>query len=436
MAEWVVDDAAFLPNPREPVDEPNHIGLVFEHFPKCGGSEAQLLLKNSVSHRDYDLMGVCAYLHPYRSHGRSEDDAPWCLGWCGLKTPPCNRHPRLNNISRPNQRIFRIGSTRNPWRYYVSTWAWSSTHGYDEEVGQYKAQEVVAGASKADVARFRQLVAHQLGGGAVVGMFSARFYQFYLQPGHGSEGLKPLHPWPCCNEGGEAAAWVADHQQEFASAARELSSFSTYEAAHLGATDGHVSCWVHAENVVNDLRYCLQLYEAISKKSVVNWAAFEEHARQAPSNVSPHAACEDLFDEATSAMVERADAALIRDFGYTFCGARAQEQPGARKLALLEKLQNTTLGGLPSAPVSGLNYLMFPPPPSSPGTPPFLSDAAYLFLLSVAVTAAAALCPTCWRRAKRFLVVSSMSGSDTIALARDVGKEALQCESEDALMIG
>jgi len=242
---------------------------------------------------------------------------------------------------------------RNPYKYYLSSWTWSSTHKFFGEVPEeYMATAPVPGESAEDKARFRRLLTGRLDPGFGIGPLSAHVFRHYLQPANQpANEIGSFLPWPVQPNASTLAAWRAERIALVRSARKELSLLPNYEDTHLGATDGHVSCWVHSENLAADLRYCLQLYEAIARKQVVNWKVFDHIVMLGPANESPHAACEEVFTEELYQLVEHADADLIRAFGYTRCVGRNSTQPNANKLALLEKVKQRAM---PQTPMSGL----------------------------------------------------------------------------------
>jgi len=106
----------------------------------------------------------------------------------------------------------------------------------------------------------------------------------------------------------------------------DLASFSPDKTA---------DCWVHTENLMNDLEECLVRYEAQSG-APLNWAvfaAFRSGARGDPKahRKSTRLSCKHYYDNETAASVMRTDRHLFEVFGYSECCGSATSE--ARPLA-------------------------------------------------------------------------------------------------------
>lgn len=216
---------------------------------------------------------------------------------------------------------FVIGLVRNPYDYYVSLWGYTSypnTCCYksaltSEEREQDLGRDNPYGKTDEDKARFRKWLRDISADN--LGVESLRFYGSYLrQPDHATpEGWHYLK---------SKAPEVQDHMSVIDEALRQFTPDS-----------GPVTCWVHTENLVDDVRKCLEMYEGsndhgvlgsvISDTRLVDWPRFEQiitdprHVpASTPEDALGHVPCSEFYDQETLDLVERMDHTLLRSFGY------------------------------------------------------------------------------------------------------------------------
>lgn len=202
---------------------------------------------------------------------------------------------------------FVVGLIRNPFDWYISLWSYNSDgHGAfldaltqkqrDEYLGNGQGAHRRWGDSDEDVERFRKwirLVNHEK-----MGVLTYRFFFSYVsQPNRASN-----------------FSLTSTARQEIQ---RNSSLLDAMEHGYQAAKKQ--ICWVHTENIVNDVRSCLEEYELPSGRgSLVDWGSFEELAARSGHNPSNHASCGTFYDQSTIDYVVKSDRHVFEIFKQYF----------------------------------------------------------------------------------------------------------------------
>jgi hypothetical protein len=92
------------------------------------------------------------------------------------------------------------------------------------------------------------------------------------------------------------------------------------------AIPDNVDCWVDTANMATDLRACLEKYEkqTLKGEALIRWDQYFKYV-EAPAeheeNASVHGSCREMFDDARTAMVVKADWGFMKVMGYENCCA-------------------------------------------------------------------------------------------------------------------
>lgn len=200
-------------------------------------------------------------------------------------------------------RNFIIGLIRNPFDYYVSLWAFTSTPRtccFKQALTSNEREETLGrdhplGSSEDDRARFRKWL--RTVNARELGVLSLRFYGSYLRQ-------SPDLPFSWHSHTANAPS-MREHAALISDAIGNFSEASP------------VSCWVHSEQLEADLRGCLVQYETEVGQPVVNWASFNRSVgTKEDTNDSEHVPCEEMYDEESRKFVEQGDLKLLEAFGY------------------------------------------------------------------------------------------------------------------------
>jgi hypothetical protein len=201
---------------------------------------------------------------------------------------------------------FVVGLIRNPFHWYISLWSYNSggqgsfrealtPKQRDEYLGNGQGADRVWGDSGEDVERFRKwirLINHE-----EMGLLTYRFFFSYVSQPSGAASSYSL---------------TSTARKEIQ---RNSSLLDAMEHGYRAAT--RQICWVHTENIVNDIRGCLEEYESPSGRgSLVDWGRFEELAASSGHNPSNHAACSTFYDQGTIDYVVKSDRHVFEAFNH------------------------------------------------------------------------------------------------------------------------
>ena len=93
------------------------------------------------------------------------------------------------------------------------------------------------------------------------------------------------------------------------------------------ASRDSVDCWVDTASMATDLQVCLEQYEkqAFRGGALVAWDryfAYVDAPTKREENVSVHGSCREMFDDARTAMVVKAERNFMKIMGYKSCCAQ------------------------------------------------------------------------------------------------------------------
>lgn len=197
---------------------------------------------------------------------------------------------------------FVISSARNPCDYYVSLWAFDATKNFAhfsmQDGGSAFFEEGNHNATK-----FRNWLAWTQSHGH--GPMSYRLWETLVQRKDDMTCWDQVLGF--CGEG------IDDKKVE-----TDLAAWSPKATA---------DCWIHTENLVGDLRSCLEQYEKASG-ATIDFAKFDSFTNKPQStggnhNPSSHDKCESYFDDESAESVMHLDSHLFNAFGYTQCCGHA-----------------------------------------------------------------------------------------------------------------
>eukprot|EP00401_Gymnodinium_catenatum_P018878 CAMPEP_0117578408 /NCGR_PEP_ID=MMETSP0784-20121206/63988_1 /TAXON_ID=39447 /ORGANISM="" /LENGTH=268 /DNA_ID=CAMNT_0005378071 /DNA_START=252 /DNA_END=1056 /DNA_ORIENTATION=+ len=224
---------------------------------------------------------------------------------------------------------FIIGTIRNPFDFYVSFWAFSSTNSTDAmyrrifteaEQTELFGQDEPKGASEEDRARFRKWLS--LVSTKDLGLMSLRFYAKYVDAGKESMDFEPNALY---RKHWRRVHWVSDTVPSFVQAFPERQRHVNDALRRFSTAVANETCWVHTENVVEDTRRCLQAYEAETGSNAVDWRRFDAAIGNTNRVHTQHVACSDFYDDEAADLVLQGDSTIFRVFGYPAKAARAGE---------------------------------------------------------------------------------------------------------------
>lgn len=219
------------------------------------------------------------------------------------------RQLKQNNKTR--ERVFVIGSIRNPCGIYLSMWSMMNdqaveiskkVHGekFDRCFG--KNQELLSPGMQTKTQKppsSEQINAFQkwMRSKETEGMVSYRFAWKYLDgPNH--------HACDLC--GPSSCMELSEHSK------RMEGDWSQESLA---------DCWVNTDDLGQDLKRCLKLYEAKSGVHV-KWENFDKLVDPERANKSGHGECKAYFDKETAKLVEEGvDKPMFGKFGFKECCA-------------------------------------------------------------------------------------------------------------------
>ena len=209
-----------------------------------------------------------------------------------------------------------IAQIRNPWTYYASLWSYLSdirdqhgAMGFQPKIDSIYSEEMPRGNSSVDRRRFARFV--RAVGHPQLGVFSMHVWVNYALALGGNENFyhMPL--------GSTVSMAILDSlkSKNITLAASDIrrNLFTT-----LTVHSRKRLCWVHAENMTDDAKQCLQLCGAAMNASLPK-SALDEFADRISARKNPSSAILPLAmlyaeDTALVSYVQRADAALFRAF--------------------------------------------------------------------------------------------------------------------------
>lgn len=253
-----------------PVDE-HTPRLVFSHFAKCGGTFSKKVVKKAVPSVRLNQEGK----------------------------------PLQEESVRPGRATFTIALMRNPFNYLVSLWTMFAdgrgafVHSLDKSTQNHfkrrtsdsrsflrEKSGTLLGNSDADRNSFGEWVRHF--GTKNMGLVTSRFSAKYLE-----SNVNPLKTTP--GQGNRDELVV-----------KKLHQFNKDDIA---------DCWAYTENLVVDLRNCLQRFQSIGGH--VDWQAFNKSINLADHNTYPHVSCSKMFsDSQLRDYVATNEQLLSKTFGY------------------------------------------------------------------------------------------------------------------------
>jgi len=218
------------------------------------------------------------------------------------------QHLKKNNKTR--ERVFVIGSIRNPCDIYLSHWSMMNDavelarKNYGEPFDRCfgKNQELLSPGMQPRMQTpptSEQINAFQkwMRSKETEGMVSYRFAWKYLNG--------PLHR-QCDLCGPSSCMDLSEHSK-------------TMEGDW--SQESLADCWVNTKDLGQDLKRCLKLYE--EKTGVhVKWENFDKLVDQQRANKSGHGQCKAYFDKETAKLVEEGvDKPIFNKFGFKECCA-------------------------------------------------------------------------------------------------------------------
>ena len=171
----------------------------------------------------------------------------------------------LSSLTTDAADSFVIGSIRAPCEYYLSLWSYGS-HG---KGWQFAASD------------------------------SATQQELY--------GRSP--PFDNKQDRERLTAWLLENAALLTGRVRQSYGLERHELAA-------VDCWLHTEQLHDDLRDCLLEYEA--RQGTVNWRSFPGEGVER-LNSATHAPCEVMFDSSLQALVREMDGRVFSAFNYSSC---------------------------------------------------------------------------------------------------------------------
>lgn len=248
-------------------------GLLYNHFAKTGGSFIKTLMRAAFSRQQLRVLEEDQGMGPIFKRGHS---------------------------------YWVIGSLRNPCDYYVSMWAYNSCCGgfvsrYSSRLrkflGNRTHKDDKFGAEE-DVNNFRRWV-RELSDDTYNYETIRMWVNYYAEA---------PHPYYDCRR---RKLCVDDPEIEY-NMTRDMHSESMASLAN---------CWVMTDNLVDDLRACLEQYQA-ETNNAVNFTRYDELVANTAKNPSMHQHCAHYYDEDTAQFVKERDLLLVKAFDFKTCCAR------------------------------------------------------------------------------------------------------------------
>merc|ERR1719240_1099248 len=205
----------------------------------------------------------------------------------------------------PTDDVFGIGLLRNPYSYLVSLWAYPGSIWRGLSPEEWLALRSVdqmrglpAGTSQEDRHRFKRFVYRV--SDDEIGLMSLRVYGKYV------DNYSLFH---------DDVWWRATARDVFMTYPRQ----PVLEALASFQSPGNLDCFTQVENLANDTRRCLELYEKQAGPGLVDWEAFDEAVLNQNRNPSDHVECHLFYDEDENltAFVGRTLSKVMRAFNYS-----------------------------------------------------------------------------------------------------------------------
>jgi hypothetical protein len=263
--------------------------LVYNHLAKAGGSEVKQSLisafrKNAILLKDHFHLLLEKVGHAYNSsviEGILQSNNDQYL-WMVLLEYQSIQHLPFRD------KMFVIGSIREPCGYYLSDWAFSSRI-LREENRTVESFNHLLGTSRhlnttEEIAKFRQYVV-----------------EFSVKGRDRFTGRRPKI---------KQAGILTNRFMQ------------SYSYAKKPYTDDDIDCWVHVESLHKDLRKCLVKY--MHQGAIIphyeDFLQMLAEQQNRTTNLTPHAPCERYFrDEALVQQVRTAEEFIYTTFNYTQC---------------------------------------------------------------------------------------------------------------------
>jgi len=244
--------------------------FLFKHYAKAGGSFVKTLLRATLPH---DALVV---------------------------VPEFSSYPRLR---KKFPHSFTMGGTRNPCSYYVSLWSFGN-----EESGLFywktedKEKYYSTDPAKQTKKLFRTWLNHinSVAGKPDFGMVTGRFWASYL--------------------GDDARAMAVPLEINMNDKVLKKSAALLKDLDHWDPKT-EVDCWYRTEDLVANVRSCLQKYEK-KTGAKLDWEKFEAKLGDPDTrrNPSSHAPYMEYIDDETEAQINKSDRRIFDMFGYTCKG--------------------------------------------------------------------------------------------------------------------
>ena len=278
--------------------------LVFNHLPKAGGTEIKTCLHTAFGHENIYVWSDYINFTPLHDSAKPLSDRqinhithqPHQSQWLVLL------EYQGMEVLHSTDRMFVIGSIREPCSYYLSDWAYKSmlVEKYNTSYGartKYMGRDEHY-ASEADVHRFRQYINR------------------VTTVGKDEEVLIQLRKAGVFNGG-----FLTQ---------RFLLSYSI-EGRPFSLND--VDCWVREEHLHADLNQCLQRYQK-QGGSVPKFEEFAHYirARNTHANPTDHKPCSYYYDQHTTDNVLESERFLYETFNMTGCCNPEYPNPNDRML--------------------------------------------------------------------------------------------------------
>lgn len=258
-------------------------GIVYNHFPKAGGSFIRYNLQYVVPNTTVKIENEFETLQMHDLHN------------------------------------FTIGSIRNPCSWYVSYYHYAKKGGSALRAGRSRYNKFVPayyynskGANATLFFEWLQYITGQEADQDKIGVMSVNYAQSYVAgykfpcDGEGLQGHKHSRKGRICE--------VRGHLRNVGD-----SGFAAYKAALAIANFSVVDCWVHTENATRDFRECLKTYEQQSDEKV-EWALLDHNAKKRiRTNPTTHLPCSEFYNVESERFVRRIDRSIFDLFGFSSC---------------------------------------------------------------------------------------------------------------------
>jgi hypothetical protein len=201
---------------------------------------------------------------------------------------------------------FVIASVRNPCDYYVSLWAFDSSKNF-AKFSKMDGGSAFFEEGNENKEKFANWVTWTQSHGH--GILSYRLWETLL-------GLKD-----------DLTCW----DQVLGFCGKDFDDNKVEQDLAAWAPSKTADCWVHTENLVDDLKHCFTKYED-DTGAKIDWARFEEHTAKwrkvdGSKNRSDHQKCDYYYSDELAQSVMKSDKHIFDAFGYeTCCGPATGEQ--------------------------------------------------------------------------------------------------------------